>query len=179
MGTVTITIELAGRASTQVVSIVKEVQELYMSRRTCKELGLIPDDFPNPLPLIAAVVENEGTSEEVTRPAVIPFQPLEENAAQLEQWLLRHFSATTFNTERFPLKTMKGPPHRIHLKEGARPVACHTPASVPKHWQEEVKRQLDDDVKAGVIRPVPAGEATQWCSRMVVVAKKTGKPRRR
>lgn len=38
--------------------------------------------------------------------------------------------------------------------------------------------QLDDDVRRGVIRPVPAGEATEWCARMVVVAKKSGKPRR-
>ncbi|KAK3882767.1 hypothetical protein Pcinc_012876 [Petrolisthes cinctipes] len=30
----------------------------------------------------------------------------------------------------------------------------------------------------GVIEPVPAGEATVWCARMVVVAKKNGQPRR-
>ncbi|MPC89189.1 hypothetical protein E2C01_084124 [Portunus trituberculatus] len=29
-------------------------------------------------------------------------------------------------------------PHRIHLQEGAQPYACHTPASIPKHWASEV-----------------------------------------
>jgi len=29
-----------------------------------------------------------------------------------------------------------------------------------------------------VIRQVPTGQATEWCARMVVVAKKSGKPRR-
>ena len=73
---------------------------------------------------------------------------------------------------------MEGAPHHIHLLKGAQPQACHTPASVPKHWRAEVKQQLDDDVRRGVIRPVPAGEATEWCASMVVVAKKSGKPRR-
>ena len=37
---------------------------------------------------------------------------------------------------------------------------------------------MDEDVMAGILRPVPAGEATEWCARMVVVPKKSGKPRR-
>ena len=60
----------------------------------------------------------------------------------------------------------------------AEPVAIHTPVPVPLHWQEEVKRGLDQDVNLGVIEPVPIGEPVTWCHRMVVCAKKTGKPRR-
>ena len=41
-----------------------------------------------------------------------------------------------------------------------------------------MKRQLDDDVRKGILEPVPVGEATEWCARMVVVAKKSGQPRR-
>ena len=183
-GALSCELRLAGRTSKQEVIIAPDLKNLYISKKACVELGLVPHDFPNPLPLAAAGIENatteNGNREEIVveRPAVIPYQPLEENAAQLEQWLLRHFSDTTFNTDRVPLRVMKGAPHHIHLKENAKPVACHTPAAVPKHWQAEVKKQLDEDVRAGVIAPVPAGEATEWCSRMVVVAKKTGKPRR-
>ena len=72
---------------------------------------------------------------------------------------------------------MADPPHRIHLVPIATLRACHTPATVPKHWEAEVKAQLDKDVKRGVIELVPAGEATEWCARMVVVAKKNGQPR--
>ncbi|XP_064106806.1 uncharacterized protein K02A2.6-like [Macrobrachium nipponense] len=50
-------------------------------------------------------------------------------------------------------------------------------AAIPKHWEEEVKAQLDEDVWKGVIDPVLVGDATEWCARMVVVAKKTGQPR--
>ena len=41
-----------------------------------------------------------------------------------------------------------------------------------------MKAQLDRDVKLGVIEPVPWGEPTTWCSRMVTVAKENGSPRR-
>lgn len=41
-----------------------------------------------------------------------------------------------------------------------------------------MKAQLDEDVRRGVIQPVPAGEAMEWCARMVVAAKKSAQPRR-
>ena len=43
---------------------------------------------------------------------------------------------------------------------------------------DEVKAALDQDVRMGVIRPVPIGEPVSWCHRMVVCAKKNGKLRR-
>ena len=43
---------------------------------------------------------------------------------------------------------------------------------------EEVKEQLDEDVRLGIIREAPLGEPSEWCMRMVTVAKKDGKPRR-
>ncbi|KAG7172960.1 hypothetical protein Hamer_G008459 [Homarus americanus] len=70
---------------------------------------------------------------------------------------------------------MAGAPHHTHLLPGAKPHACHTPASVPKHWETEVKQQFNNDVWKGVIRPVSAGEAMEWCARMVVVSKKSGR----
>jgi len=69
---------------------------------------------------------------------------------------------------------MEGEPHHIHLVPNAVSYACHTPASVLKHWEDEVRAQLEEDIKRGVIEPVPAGEPTEWCARMVVVAKKSG-----
>lgn len=73
---------------------------------------------------------------------------------------------------------MAGAPPHIHLAPGAHLFACHVPASVPKHWEAEDKAQLEEDVRWGVMEPVPTGKATEWCSRMVVVGKKNGQPRR-
>ena len=66
----------------------------------------------------------------------------------------------------------------IHVSPDARPQAVHTPAPIPHHWKEQVKADLDRDVAMGIIEPVPVGSPTTWCSRMVVVAKKNGQPRR-
>ena len=60
----------------------------------------------------------------------------------------------------------------------ASPVTIHTPISVPLHWQEQVKADIDRDMALGVIEPVPVGEPMTWCSRMVITRKKSGGPRR-
>ena len=41
-----------------------------------------------------------------------------------------------------------------------------------------MKAQLEEDITRGIIELVPVGEATEWCARIVVVAKKNGQPRR-
>ena len=73
---------------------------------------------------------------------------------------------------------MNGPCLRLMIDPAATPVAFHTPLPVPLHWEEAVKSGLDQDVRLGVLRPVPIGEPVTWCHRMVVCAKKNGKPRR-
>ena len=73
---------------------------------------------------------------------------------------------------------MSGPPANIHLKEGSTPKARHNPIPVPYHYKEQVKEALWEDVKRGIISPVPIGTPTDWCSTMVITAKKNGKPRR-
>lgn len=182
MGSAPYRISLGGLSTVQEVYFLKTAKQLYLSLPACKKLGLVHPDFPHQAPLIASTsIEGDPripTPTLVPRPSVIPLPPLEENASRLEEWLLQHFSSTTFNTSREPLPVMAGKPHHIHLAPDAVPHACHTPASVPKHWEKEVKEQLDEDMRRGVLQQVPAGEATEWCSRMVVVAKKSGHPRR-
>lgn len=65
---------------------------------------------------------------------------------------------------------MAGAPHHIHLLPDTKPYACHTPAAVARHWKSEVKRQLDEDIRHGVIRQVP-DEGMETYARMVVLAK--------
>ena len=102
---------------------------------------------------------------------------LEEKVPQLRQWLLERFSGSTFKVDKRPFPVMNGRPHHIHLVDNATPYACHTPIPIPKHWEKEVKKQIEEDVRAGILRPVPTGEVTEWCARMVVVGKKDGTPR--
>ena len=96
---------------------------------------------------------------------------------KLKEWLLERFATMVFNSSgKFP--AMSGPPAHIHLKEGSTPKARHNPIPVPYHYKEQVKEALWEDVKRGIISPVPIGTPTDWCSTMVITAKKNGKPRR-
>ena len=58
------------------------------------------------------------------------------------------------------------------------PYAAHTPIPIPHHWKVEVKKQSDSGVRMGIICEAPVGETTEWCMRMVTVAKKDGSLRR-
>ena len=71
---------------------------------------------------------------------------------------------------------MVGPPLEIHLMDDAVPRKVSTPASIPLHWQNQVKADLDDDVRMGVLEQV--SEPSDWCQRMVCVRKHDGTPRR-
>ena len=73
---------------------------------------------------------------------------------------------------------MSGPPLALHIDPTATPKPCHTPIPIPIHWQEEVKRGLDRDVRLGVLEKVPLGTPVTWCHQMVVCTKKNGSLRR-
>ena len=114
-----------------------------------------------------------------TKPTQPPFPATEENRQRLQEWLLDYYKSSTFNIcEHQPLPLMDSVPMRLMINPEAEPVAHHNPVPVPLHWQEDVKAGLDHDVSLGVLEPVPVGEPVTWCHRMVVCAKKNGKPRR-
>ena len=70
------------------------------------------------------------------------------------------------------------PPIQLHVDPEAKPYAIHKPRPVPIHWRDQVKAELDRDVRIGVLEKVPFGEPTDWCSLMVICPKTNGDPRR-
>ena len=115
-----------------------------------------------------------------TPPTKMPFSPIEENVPKLKKWIEEYYEASTFNKcEHSPLPMMRGsPPLKLHIDPNAKAVAAHKYSPVPVHFEEVVKQELDRDIKMGVLEKVPVGTPSEWCSRMVVVAKPNGKPRR-
>ena len=113
------------------------------------------------------------------KPTQLPYPATEANRQHLQQWLLNYYASSTFNTcEHQPLSLMDTLPLRLMVNPDATPVAHHSPVPVPLHWRDEVKAGLDRNVELGVLEPVPVGEPVTWCHRMVICAKKNGKPRR-
>lgn len=178
--------------STHVLCYIQEDNpgKFYLSRTACEQLGIISKDFPaiektqiNQLSLDDRKDPSQCSCPRRSKPPPIPtqvpYEPIEENREKLEQWLLQYYSASTFNVcEHQPLPKMSGPPLKLIIEENATPHAVHTPIPVPLHWKKAVKASLDRDENLGVIEKVPWGTPTTWCSRMVVVPKKDGTPRR-
>ena len=113
------------------------------------------------------------------RPSALPFPCTPENNGRMKAWLLDRYASSSFNTcPHRALPCMEGPPVEIHVEPSAIPKACHTPATVPLHWQQRVHDDLLRDEALGVIERVPYGEPVTWCHRMVVTRKHDGSPRR-
>ena len=69
-------------------------------------------------------------------------------------------------------------PLKLFIDPAAKPVAIHTPSQVPLHWKQAVNDALDMDERLGVIEKVKENTPSKWISRMHVVAKHDGSPRR-
>ena len=67
---------------------------------------------------------------------------------------------------------------KIFTRPDATPVCVRKPAPVPLHWRKEVQDGIKADVARGVLEKVPYGTPDTWCTRMVIMPKKNGKPRR-
>ncbi|KAK8385706.1 hypothetical protein O3P69_016466 [Scylla paramamosain] len=143
--------EGAGAITTsECVYIAEGVQRLYLSLGACRALQLVPQDFPRSAIRISALTA-PASLKTSAHPLSPPYELVEENVGRLEKWLLEEFGRTVFATEHTPLPEMRSPPHHIHLRPGARPHEVHVPATVPHHFYDEVRRQLDDDIARGII----------------------------
>ena len=176
--------------SKQVVYICDGVAGALLSLEACIDLGLVSESFPQCAAQGACSTAQQAKKEGCDckcpvrkvapePPSDMPFEPIPSNVPKLEAWIRDHYSASAFNCcECQPLPKMHGPLLKIHMQDGVKPVASHSPIPVPLHWHKKVKAGLDRDEAIGVIEKVPAGTPTTWCHRMVVVPKKDNSPRR-
>ena len=177
------------------VYVSSAVNTMYLSCETLFNLAILPEHFPSSTrsPQINSTrhstEEPSNTSSETcscphrdpapVRPSELPFQCTPENNENMKEWLLTRYASSTFNKcPHQTLPRMEGPEIEIHVDPDATPKACHTPATVPIHWQQRVYDDLIRDEALGVIERVPYGEPVTWCHRMVVTRKHDGSPRR-
>lgn len=161
-----------------------------LSWQHCRDLGIIPKDFPRQITdavsTVGRIRESERATPVVTgqchgQPAVSappPSLPLHVNTspAAARQYFLREYADVLVrkdDLQKAPLQPMSGPPMRIHLREDAKPFAVHTPRLVPRAYQDQVKAELDSMVAQGIIA-LADEEPSPWCHPMVVVPKPGG-----
>ena len=191
-GVLLIEFSLHGHSSTELLYICDNVTGLYLSQTALKNLQLIRQNFPEPEETVtdsSAITENSDAPKAPCGcplrspcppvPDKLPFPATEEYRDEFEKWILNYFASSAFNVcTHQNLQTMTGAPLQMAFTDDCEPVATHKPIPIPHHWKDTVKEKLDADVSLGIIEPVPQGTPTTWCSRMVVVAKKDGSPRR-
>ena len=182
-----------GCASTrQMLYICDNIRGAYLSETAQIDLGIIPPDFPHRPTHVTPIYD--VSAQPTTKlapcgcplrqdppplPTALPFPTAGGSTTELQTWILQYYKSSAFNTcEHQQLPAMTSHPMSTHFRPDAQPKAYHTPIPVPHHWKQEVKEALDMDVRLGTIERVPQGTPTIWCSRMVVVPKKNGSPRR-
>ncbi len=99
-------------------------------------------------------------------PSVPPFDVIPENVGKIEQWFREEYASSSFNNcPHQPLPMMSGlPPLRILMKPDAVPKVVHRPATVPVHWMDAVREDLERDIALGVLERVPQNTPITWCS---------------
>ena len=176
----------------QIIYFTDDTSRLFLSKQACAMLGIISANFPTIGETLSAHNSHSPDSPGTTHdcqcprrdlppppPTTLPYSPTAENCDKLEKWLLDYYKASTFNVcKHQTLPMMSGPIMRLMIDPKATPHARHKPVPVPVHWQDDVYAGLDQDCRLGVIEPVPVGTPVTWCHKMVVVCKKSGKPRR-
>ena len=192
LGVIMLEFRFLGEVTVHVVYICDNVKGLFLSIRAQVELGILPEHYPKTsCKSSISITTSKSTDTPLAacgcllrspppdRPDSLPFPPSIENRDRLEKWIIDRYLSSAFNKcVHQPLPRMSGRPLDIHFKKGVSPSAVHTPIPLAHHWKEDVKRDIDRDISLKTVEPVPQGTPTIWCSRMVIVSKIDGKPRR-
>ena len=187
-----------GKHSTrQRLYICEGVSRIFLSRRACIDVKILPPTFPQPMDddvddtdFSVNAVDTVQTSENSDlvsggdaplrkpppRPLHAPCEFIESAVPVLKRYIIDSFKDSAFCKEP-PFPAMKHSKGHIHVKPGAIPYAVHSPIPVPHHEKETIKVQLDAYVARGIIRRVPIGTPVVWCAQMVITRRKDGRPR--
>ena len=188
VGALLLCIETNNHQTRQGVYIADNVNGFYLSEAALKDLGVIGEHFPLcQASSKASMIMGSSKApcgcplrvKAPTHPGEISFDPIPEN---WRNWSHR-FKITMLPVHSIPALTSPSTPCQASLWRSTlnlmpHPHAMHCPILILHHWKQAVKANLDRDVSLGIIKPVPQGTPTIWCSCMIVAPKNDGSPRR-
>ena len=160
LGQFTAELSYGGRSTHARITVCDGQEEMLLSWSDCIALGILPNGFPNPLPLPIRATQ---TSVNDTP----------HHLDKITKDLLEEFK-DVFDTSG-SLRTMSGPLMRIELREGVETFSTLRPRPVPFAQRDKVKEALDKMVRDEVITPVSG--PTDCTHPMIVAEKANGDPR--
>lgn len=157
------TIEYQGYTINTVVHVFPRLKIPILCYKTCTSLHTIPTEWAQVAKLFKLTMTQQsyvGEKQEIIS---------QEKLSRDKELIVKEYN-DVFQYEQ--LGRLKGKPMHIDIIPGANPCKKLRPYSVPLHWREKLKRQIDKMEDMGIIEKVPVGESYQWCHGMVVTPKK-------
>lgn len=155
---------------------------MLISLTDCIALGILHENYPNPLPgetppakVLAKTgkvsVDQSGESGP-SWPVFkdLPIQPTPDETVTIKNKIMESF-ADVFDQSN-GLRCMDGPAMSIELKMGAEPFYVNGARPIAFADRPEVKRMLDEMVDGGIIAPI--SEPSDWAAPLVVIRKPDG-----
>ena len=144
--------------------IFQEVSGVMISWKACKALGILPANYPVPLPTVSASVDPQRQTPTTT--VSVNTATIGTSLSVTEQ-LMTSFP-TVFDGQ---IRVMQGEEFHIAIEDTAKPFCVHTPRTIPFAYRDKLQAELDLLESQHVITPVT--EATKWCAPVVVTPKKS------
>ena len=139
-----------GRTVHDDVHIYDSITSALISWATAKQLGILPEHYPEPATQIHAMHTGHHTSN-----------PLPTADQIMEEF------PSVFDGQ---VRTMPGEQFHIALTKDAHPFCVTIPRSIPFAYREKLKQEIDLLIDQGIITPVT--DPTDWCALIVVAPKK-------
>ena len=144
-----------GKFQTETIArVVKNLSRPILSLRCCKDLHLVPENFPHGHVEVNVTQVDNVTSVKTGYP-------------ELDNLISRY--PQVFDGR---CKVMKGGQHHIELDENAKPISSGATRAIAEPYMPALEKELADLVRQDIIEPVQG--ATEWLHPIVVVPKKDG-----
>lgn len=182
LGSLRFTFKYGGRTFSDTVYICPDRDGLLLSWYLCRGLGILPENYPSPLPVHAVARGRDTHASVPVRPqdvesvvGPIPENPTADQRETIRTKLMDHFKDVFDSSS--GLKVMKCPPMVIHLRENAVPFTARAPRQIAHAVRDKTRAALQELEDLKIITPVPDGEVSEWCHYLVCVLKPDGSVR--
>ena len=179
LGTYPLQIRLGQRSTVDRVAVFDSVDGILLAWFVVRDLGLIPSNFPEPLPLSVdkiAVPPSSPPSDWDWLSSLSVADPAHRARAhtQLLTELADVLRDPADFTDEDVLPPMRGPPMTIHLTDDAQPFFQSAARPMPYAWRADGAALLQRMVQQGIIAPLTSDEPSDWQHPITFTPKASG-----
>ena len=181
LGTYPLQMRLGQRSTVDRAAVFDSVDGILLAWFVVRDLGLIPRNFPEPLPLSVDQVATPPSSSSSPPDwnwlsSLSVADPAHRSRAHTQ--LLTEFADVLRDpadfTDEDVLPPMRGPPMTIHLTDDAQPFFQSAARPMPYAWRADGAALLHRMVQQGIITPLTSDEPSDWQHPVTFTPKASG-----